>query len=230
MNSHFKNITVQVVLVLLCLMAMPRTAMAKVSTTLGSTFMVGPHAYEEIELGTSLTNMMTSYASMASYTAYNWYRGSTTESNIYEAANGVGESNSISFYIGHGAVRTVWRFEDHYDMATQNGDWVADDWIYPHSANHNLRFVCLWACHLGDKIGGTHFWSGAYGMPYCWLHTTDLSGDGYASPDGKGYTFIGFSGITCWLYDDYFTEDETFLANASYYFLRHFYYATLYLG
>jgi len=31
-------------------------------------------------------------------------------------------------------------------------------------------------------------------MPLAWLHTTDLSGDGYANPDGKGYAFLGFTG------------------------------------
>lgn len=67
-------------------------------------------------------------------------------------------------------------------------------------------------------------------MPFCWLHTADLSSNGYAYPDGNGYTFIGFWGITVGLTDDHFTEDETYLKDAGYYFLKHFYCAALYLG
>jgi hypothetical protein len=156
----------------------------------------------------------------SSYTTYNWHGSSTTENHIYDAAFGVGHCSSISYYIGHGKNdKVVWLIERHYEIVTDDGTWVADDWIHSHSACQNVRFVFLWSCHQGDTIGGTHFWSGPYGMPHCWLHTTNLSSDGYANPDNNGYTFIGFSGeapgLTC--------PEDGFAGCRSYYFAGYFY-------
>jgi len=96
---------------------------------------------------------------------------------------------------------------------------VPDYHIYENTSDRNLKFVLLWSCHQGEEIGGTHLFSGSYGQPYCWLHTTNLSGDGYANPDLNGYTFIGFNGSSPGLY----VTEGTFSGDKAYWFLGHFY-------
>jgi hypothetical protein len=54
-------------------------------------------------------------------------------------------------------------------------------------------FVFLWMCEVGalSEIGGIdddHAW----GMLAAWMNTTDLSEDGYDSPDGTNRCFISF--------------------------------------
>jgi hypothetical protein len=140
---------------------------AKSSTILGSKYAIDgfPNDWEK-QTDSRLASYIYSCSLASNYTAYNWYGPSTTRNNIYEAASGANHPFSIAFYIGHGRNRTQWIIETHYDIITNNGTWVADDWIYPHSACQNVRFVFLWSCKQGDTIGGTHFWTGPYGMPH----------------------------------------------------------------
>ncbi|MFP3984965.1 MAG: hypothetical protein ACLFU9_03230 [Candidatus Bathyarchaeia archaeon] len=56
-------------------------------------------------------------------------------------------------------------------------------------------------------------------MPYCWLHTADLSNDGYTDPDNNDYTFSGFSGKAPGLT---YNKDE-FYGTKAYYFTGYFY-------
>jgi hypothetical protein len=195
-------------------------AFAKSSTQLGSRYAV---PQEEIDADNNITKLIASYSAVGGYTVYNSYGTNTTVDKIYQAASGAGHAYSISFYIGHGNLRTVYLIENHYDMMTDDGTWVADDYIYPHSEGQSVRFLFMWACHLGGTIGGTHFWSGPYGMPHCWLHTSDLSSDGYASPDGEEKAFLGFAGFT-WDLADYELGDELYT------FLSYFYFASLCYG
>jgi hypothetical protein len=164
---------------------------AESSTILGSWYGVEPL---EIMTADQLAGYIYNCSTASAYTSYDWYGSSTTKDNIGVAASGNGDTYSVSFYVGHGRVRTEWIIEDHYDIVASNGVWVDDGWIYPHAADRNVRFVFLWSCYQGNTIGGTHFWTGNYGMPYCWLHTTNLTQDGYGTPDENGYTFIGFYG------------------------------------
>jgi hypothetical protein len=81
------------------------------------------------------------------------------------------------------------------------GTGFFDKDIYPHSSNASVRLVFLWSCHQGDEIGGFH-WSGTpYGMPFAWLHTSNLSSDGYRNPYSNpiGLVFIGFNGYAPYL-------------------------------
>jgi hypothetical protein len=191
MNAYLKNLSVALLALSLCFSFshILHLTFAKSSTQLGSRYAV---PQEEIDADDNITKLIASYSAVGGYTVYNWYGADTTINNIYEAAYGAGHTYSISFYIGHGNVRTVYLIENHYDIMTDDGTWVPDDWIYPHSECQNVRFVFMWSCHLGDTIGGTHFWSGPYGMPHCWLHTTDLSSDGYADSDDGGKAFLDF--------------------------------------
>ena len=180
--------------VLLCTVEME--CYAKSSTIMGSRYpneQGFPGAWEK-QTDSQLADYIYDCSTASSYTSFNWYGASTTEENIYDAAWGVDHVDSISFYIGHGKNRTIWwNGEIHWDMQADDGVWVADDWIHPHSSCQNVKFAFLWSCHLGEVIGGTHFWTGPYGMPHAWLHTTSLSTDGYANPDNTGFTFLGFS-------------------------------------
>jgi len=222
MNAYLKNLSVALLALSLCF-SFSHTlhlTFAKSSTQLGSRYAV---PQEEIDADDNITKLTASYSAVGGYTVYNWYGADTTINNIYEAAYGAGHTYSISFYIGHGNVRTVYLIENHYDIMTDDGTWVPDDWIYPHSECQNVRFVFMWSCHLGDTIDGTHFWSGPYGMPHCWLHTTDLSSDGYADSDDGGKAFLGFAGFI-WGLSDYLAGDEV------YEFLSCFYFASLCYG
>jgi hypothetical protein len=72
-----------------------------------------------------------------------------------------------------------------------------------------LHFVFLWTCVQANEIGSYHdsywiyypyYWyqgTGATGMPYAWTHRnyTQMSSNGYASPDTWSYCFIGFKGF-----------------------------------
>ncbi|MEJ2271022.1 MAG: hypothetical protein P8X91_00730 [Candidatus Bathyarchaeota archaeon] len=73
----------------------------------------------------------------------------------------------------------------------------------------NIEFVFLWSCSLGSEIGREHSsyyidypstWmvgTGAAGMPYAWTYRdyTQMSSNGYESPDTGSFAFIGFEGF-----------------------------------
>jgi len=193
---------------------------AKSSTVLGSRYALSEH--EKIT-DDQLSEYIYNCSLNSGYSSYNWYGAPTTEDNIYQAAYGVGHTFSISFYIGHGYNdKIVWIVEKHYEIITDNGVKVSDDWIFPYSECKNDKFVFLWSCYQGETIGGDHFWSGAYGMPYCWLHTTNLSNNGYDNPDNNSYAFIGFTGPA-----PYLTLPMEGKSYAGYYFSGYFYQAAL---
>ena len=166
----------------------PFIVTAKTASILGSRYDVPS---EEVELDQDFADFLATAASSAGYNARNMYGSDTTKSNILQAASAFGDpgANDFAFYIGHsGCTSTI-----HFYIITDAGTNVYDDEIYPYSADRYVIFVNLWACYQGGMIG---FISGdeVRGMPLAWLHTTDLSGDGYANPDGKGYAFLGFTG------------------------------------
>lgn len=138
----------------------------------------------------------------------------------------MGTAESTVFYVGDGCV-DWWclGFDDHYEIMTSDG-LVSDVDIFPHSEDQNLRFSYIFACYQGDKIGGNHLFSGAYGMPYAWLHAASLSEDGYADPDEGGRVFLGYLNLAPWL-----TNDEDWQVNdGAYKFLYAFYTCALGLG
>jgi len=201
----------------------PVIAYGKTSVSLGSRW--GVNNPTELELDSSITAFIAEHASKAGFTAYNWYGSETSRDNIFEAARGAGDTFTIVFYIGHGYKSgALWWI--NWFIVDDSGNKVYDYEIFNYSGCRNVRFVLLWSCYQGDTIGGTQPITGKpYGMPYAWLHTTDLSSDGYTNPDGKGYAFIGFTGAAPYLNysDPPFDEDKTGHQHPLYLFLLCFY-------
>jgi len=229
MNVYLRTYYISLIIAFLYLSLLLPASFAKSSIALGSRNGVPDY---EINADTNIANMITSYSSIAGYSAYNWYGAQTTQNNIYSAAYGNGHIYSITFYIGHGGWNWLWNWagwiwycEQQWFITDDGGGCVYDKDIFQYSGCMNCRFVLLWSCNQGDTIGGTH-WSGTpFGMPYAWLHTTSLSGDGYVSPDNGGRAFAGFQEKAPFL-----TYDGLGATDAGYYFLQYFYYAAIYRG
>ena len=173
----------------------------KTAVALGSTYNVPS---DEQFYDKALINAIITSASTAGYITHDLYGTGTTRENILNAADAFGDlgPDDTSFYIGHGDWTYVLNglfIEKQWFITDDEGTLVYDKDIYPHSILRNVILVFLWSCEQGDVIGGLH-WSGIqYGMPMAWLHTIDLSDNGYTSPDNNGYTFIGFDGVAPFL-------------------------------
>lgn len=177
----------------------------KSSISLGSTYQIeGFPDEEEIELCSTVAQFIATLATLRSWDQVeNWYGAQTTKDYIYYAAFGGIYPYSITWYAGHGKWDWVvnWKgfipfIELQYWIMDDSGGHVLDKDIYQCTSLQHTRFAMIWACHQADTIGDTH-WSGTpFGMPYAWLHTTDLSSDGYANPDGNGLVFIGWKDYT----------------------------------
>lgn len=131
------------------------------------------------------------------------------------------------FYIGHGNYSTDSYGYKHYYIYDNAGTLVHDWGIIYYTNRTAVRFVILWACFQGEVIGGMSPNGQIYGMPYAWLHTTNLSHDGYGSPDGTNLTFIGWQEEAPFLMDT-IQDNGVNAQNASYYFLLNFYNSALY--
>lgn len=116
---------------------------------------------------------------------------------MMRAAGAFGDAGAddMAFYIGHGGYTLTY----HSYVLADTGDKTYDSWIYPESEQRVVIFVLLWSCEQGNVIGGFDWLGLPYGMPHAWLHTTDLSSDGYANPDYKDYCFVGFDGAAPYL-------------------------------
>ncbi|MEM3700767.1 MAG: hypothetical protein QXL57_07905 [Candidatus Bathyarchaeia archaeon] len=235
MNAHLKDFIISLIIGFLYLSLLVPASFAKTSIVLGSRWEVPDY---EVNADTSIANMITSYSSIAGYSAYNWYGAQTNATTINWAAYGYGHVYSISFYIGHGWLQNwthywgwPWQWHGHsqYVITADDGSMVFDCDIYAYSYCENVKFTFLWSCHSGDVIGSMiEYPCGevkARGMPLAWLHTNSLSGDGYVSPDNTGRAFIGFHGVGPFL-----TYDGLGVTDAGYYFLQYFYYAAIYRG
>ena len=183
----------------------------------------------EWETSSQLSSYIHNCSLLSSYTAHNWHGSDTTRDNIYTAASGAGAGFSITYFYGHGAI-DYWQIppfwvDPHWYVCASDGSKVYDCDIYPHSEPKNVKFAFLWSCHLGDTIGGSHLFTGPYGMPNAWLHTTDLSNDGYDDPDGQSSTFIGFKDS-----GPYLTKKLGEYPYAGYHFVAYFYQCAMQSG
>jgi hypothetical protein len=206
----------------------------KSSTTLGSTWGIDQN---EKNNDTLITNIIASYSTAAGYSTYNWYGADATTSNIYAAADGVGYPYSVSFYIGHGNDNlNLYGTTYGWLIINNSGGCVYDDPIFdysvsdqnltgPYTYTSNDKFVFLWSCEQGDVVGGYDPSYGYWWMPYAWLHTTSLSGHGYEYSDSTGLAFLGFNGGAPFL-----GLTLGGVKNASFSFLKYFYYYTLVRG
>lgn len=99
-----------------------------------------------------------------------------------------------------------WFIEDDYTMYHPNDFYDGEtgypplfDSLYDYTTNYNYYFVFLWTCANGNLPPGPGYWdnenhTGAVGMAYAWMHTNDLSTDGYESPDTSTRCYISFEG------------------------------------
>lgn len=209
MHSSVKYFAVSYLVFFIAFVGLIPACQGKVSTALGSTWDIPD---EEAEADAWVVGIIIGYSNLRGYTTYNWYNESTTKDNILDAAFGVGDTYAISWYIGHGHVDTWWHFwgwpwqwhtHTQYAITANDGSHVYDYEIYWETYCQNVRFVYLWSCEQGNEIGSVITYPcgevRARGMPLAWLHTSDLSSDGYENPDGNGYTFIGFKGVAPFL-------------------------------
>ena len=215
MNAYMKTYYILFVTASLLLsFALPVSAS---SITLGSSDVP---SYEK-DADNNAAAMIANWSSIAGYTTYNWYGNLTDAIHIFNAANGCGYPNSISFYIGHG---DNWSLTGHWAIIDNDGNLVYDKDIFPHSASKNVNFVLLWSCLAGDTRGGNDSNGSPYGMPHAWLHTNSSSSDGYSQADNGSFAFVGFQGAAPYLtynFSEYWGLEE------GYHFLLNFYQAAL---
>jgi len=124
------------------------------------------------------------------------------------------------YWDSHGLVDTefdiYWEPRDIYGIIDGSGDAVWDNEIYDFQFSdfHPVKLAVVNSCHQGHVIGGTFIAQSTqdvwhYGMPQAWLYTTQLSSDGYISPDGRGRGFIGWDNEAPLLSDDLFGNSDT---------------------
>ncbi|MEM2351464.1 MAG: hypothetical protein QXT26_03555 [Thermoproteota archaeon] len=130
----------------------------------------------------------------------------TTKDDVLNGIKDVEANHAWSsfLYVGHGGMQ-YFEGSMHYaffmngkgkDVAGGQVPQVWDVEIYPRvtetPAWNNHHFVFLWACFNGHERGSYETFL-PNGMPYCWTEgKIGPSTDGYASPDGSNYCFIGF--------------------------------------
>lgn len=179
------------VLIFFCISSLISLCDGRSSFSLGSTFNVPP---DEVQLGYNVAKFVWTQALLRGWErAENWHGANTTVLRICQAASGAGDTYAISFHVGH-SDRTYYQNGIHYYILDNNGNPTYDFVVHSFTSNRRTRFALIWSCWQAHEIGGSYDNTayGPYGMPNAWLHTTSLSQDGYASPDGSGYSYIGW--------------------------------------
>lgn len=234
MQSSAKYFAVSYLVFFIALSGLVSVCQGKASIYLGSTWDVPS---EEISAARWLQWTIRDMARPNGYTVYSYYQYLTTKDYILDAAAGFGHSYAIVWYTGHGSIKSddlhiwpywwtpwLWHYHESYYIVDDDGAWVRDYEIYEKTGDRNVRFVFLWSCLQGNEIGYMKSYpcglTRALGMPFAWLHTTDLSSNGYTNPDGGGYVFIGFLALAPFLTNDY-VEDVT---DGGKWFSYYFYY------
>jgi len=158
------------------------------------------------------------------YTHLPWYPAEK-EWYMY-AAWGGSSDQALVWTIGHGyydppPVYGPVPIEGRYRYYIYGDDHqqILDSWIYNYTVIRRVRFVYMWHCFQGDKIWVSSSY-GEHGMPWAWMHTKDLSSNGYKNPDNNGYVFIGFYNEAPYLRKPLGGKDE-----AGRDFVKNFYYA-----
>jgi len=224
-----RNFTILGLVACLCILPLETCYGGRACTALGSRYRL-EYLPGEKQLCSTVAAFIKTLAVFRNYEkANNWYGANTTGYNIGIAANASGEQYGIAFYVGHGDNFTDQSTGNkHWQIYDDGGNLVWDRWLYKYYTNYTitqrLRFTLIWSCWQGYTIGGTYPNGDAYGMPNAWLHTTNLSqnGYGYHDSDGMNLTFIG------WKREAPFLTYNIWGENASYYFLLNFYNSALY--
>lgn len=194
---------------------------ARSSFSLGSTFNVPAY---EVSLGSAVAKFIKTLATLRQWEhAQNYFGAGTTVIRTCICAGGDGDTYAISFNIGHGYFGWYQNGE-HYWIIDNNGDPTYDYVLYSYTSQRRTRFALIWSCYQARERGGSYDGSqyGPHGMPNAWLHTANLSPDGYSSPWPRGYAFIG------WSWRAPFLEWNIEADEAGYNFLLNFYAYALY--
>ncbi len=142
------------------------------------------------------------------------YTDEANKDDILEAAGWYSGNPRHVVFIGHGI---YWYDDGHmrFKIYTNNGETVEDDEIYGETENRYVKLAFLHSCYQGRRIGEVYTkcilffcYTVHSGMPQAWLHTTDLSSDGYNNPDGNGYVFIGWYGPAPYLSADLLLDKD----------------------
>jgi len=218
-----RNLAILGLIVCLCVLVLPLEIYGDdASGALGSATLAKP--IEEV-LANSVCLFIATLATFRGYDQNYYYWDNATTYNIYMAAAGWGADYAIVFYIGHGDSEIVSGNEHWYLLNTS--DWpgckVYDKDIYTLSYAQHVKFAFIFTCWGGNTTGGVYDDNGNhFGMPNAWLHTSDLSTDGYNDSDESDICFIGWGEEAPDLSYDLWGAE-----NASYYFLLHFYCSAL---
>ncbi len=159
-----------------------------------------------------------------------------TRNAIYNAAGTSYEPTHV-FFLGHGSYAYD---NNHINLfiVDYNDNNVFDYDIYPHSSTRHVHLAFLYSCYQGRIIGEVY--SDCYCFPFigcwcntvqsgqaqAWLHTTDLSDDGYLYPDDKNYVFIGWYGPAPYLSDDINGDEDAGYRFTGYFFTKLYGYYT----
>ena len=146
------------------------------------------------------------------YNATNAYGNLTQVSNVLQWAYDMEHDyhHVAVFHYGHGYGNNyegVWHRSYADNNGYESGDLIWDWAIYSQTSLGKNVFVFIWACMQGHEIGNMSS-NGAWGMPFAWLHTNNLSPDGYANPDSGPYCFIGFDGVSPPLSEAVFSNSD----------------------
>ena len=85
------------------------------------------------------------------------------------------------FYVGHKA----W---DNTEIQDDYGHAIKWQNIDGNITSRSHFFVFLWVCSMAENPSS--------GMPMAWMHRTDMSSDGFTSPDYQGQCYISFHGFS----------------------------------
>ncbi|MEM2995245.1 MAG: hypothetical protein QXI91_04435 [Candidatus Bathyarchaeia archaeon] len=242
---YFKTCLIAFMIVAFFALSTP-SAYSAVASITGSTL---KFSQEEVQAQHTLGDYILNLAEQAGY--------KTQDARVgYEkfccAVEGCGEPYSIVFHCSHGGLDEAlghWRwiltpigplpiwcphsqyriFQDHEVVGVYG---MYDDFIYNWSTSHKLKFAFIYTCHSADVMGYFKKYSCGevhpFGMPFAWLHTNQLSTDGYKNPDGHGLCYIGFEGAGPNLTFNFTINGQT-IEWACYNFVQKFFYATLQL-
>jgi hypothetical protein len=105
--------------------------------------------------------------------------------------------------------------------ADNTGEPVNDEDIADYVTNKRYSFVFIWACGQA--------WQHNWGTPAAWTSRTDLSANGYTSPDGLGQAYISFDGASP-IISGYHQTFEQEMTDPLKYFIESFYNYSLRIG
>lgn len=205
MNIYLKNITVALLVYLFCVLATINLSFAYQTCSILVPQNGGDS--QELTLDYYVGRDVATCANAAGMPLWFWYGSQVTTNAIYTAATGMDPyaAASSALYIGEGGSMWQWNgayWDKQYAISNNPNPSVPiqDQSIYPYSSNGNVKFVFLWACEQGYERGsGSRFSGVPFGMPFCWLHNSSMSSNGYTNPDGSGKAFIGFTAGAPWL-------------------------------